>query len=76
MNDTTFMLLTIYRIQLTLNYARWSLPQSKAVHVNTSCTLPMRNFSLNIINLSWLTDSNTLPLLNMGVELRLKMTQK
>ena len=34
MNDTTFMLLTIYRIQLTLNYARWSLPQSKDVHVN------------------------------------------
>ena len=34
MNDTTFMLLTIYRTQLTLNYAKWSLPQSKAVHVN------------------------------------------
>ena len=34
MNDTTFMFLTIYCIQLTLNYARWSLPQSKAVHVN------------------------------------------
>ena len=28
------MLLTIYRIQLTLNYAKRSLPQSKAVHVN------------------------------------------
>ena len=34
MNDTTFMLLTIYRIQLTLNYAKRSLPQCKAVHVN------------------------------------------
>ena len=36
MNDTTFMLLTIYhnKIQLTLKYARRSLPQSKAVHVN------------------------------------------
>ena len=34
MNDKTFMLLTIYYIQLTLNYAERSLPQSKAVHVN------------------------------------------
>ena len=34
MNDTTFMLLTIYHIQLTLNYSKRSLPQSKAVHVN------------------------------------------
>ena len=33
MNDTTFMLLTIYHKQLTLNYAKRSLPQSKAVHV-------------------------------------------
>ena len=32
MNDTTFMLLTIYHIQLTLNYAKRNLPQSKAVH--------------------------------------------
>ena len=29
MNDMTFMLLTIYRTQLTLNYAKRSLPQSK-----------------------------------------------
>ena len=28
------MLLTIYRIQLTLNYAKWSLPQIKAEHFN------------------------------------------
>ena len=28
------MLLTIYHKQLTLNYAKRSLPQSKAVHVN------------------------------------------
>ena len=34
MNDKTFMLLTIYHIQLTLNYAKWSLPQSKAAHFN------------------------------------------
>ena len=33
MNDTTFMLLTIYHKQLTLNNAKRSLPQSKAVHV-------------------------------------------
>ena len=34
MNDTTFMLLTIYHIQLTLNYAKGSPSQSKAVHFN------------------------------------------
>ena len=34
MNDTTFMLFTIYQIQVTLKYAKRSLPQSKAVHVN------------------------------------------
>ena len=34
MNDTTFMLLTLYHIQLTLKYAKRSLPESKAVHVN------------------------------------------
>ena len=34
MNDTNFIFLTIYHKQLTLNYAKGSLPQSKAVHVN------------------------------------------
>ena len=34
MNDTTFMLLTIYHKQLTLNYAKGSPPKSKAVHFN------------------------------------------
>ena len=34
MNDMTFMLLTIYHIQLTLNYTKRSPPQSKAVHFN------------------------------------------
>ena len=35
-DDTTFMLLTIYHIQLTLSYmyTKRSRPQSKAVHVN------------------------------------------
>ena len=34
MNDTTFMLLTIHHIKLTLKYVKRSRPQSKAVHVN------------------------------------------
>ena len=39
---------------------------------NTSSTLQMLHFSLTIINPSWLTDSNTLLILNMRVELRIR----
>ena len=47
MNDTTFMLLTIYHIQLTLSYAKRSPPQSKAVHFNDINWGPFQPKSFN-----------------------------